>query len=343
MGLRRRRSSEELTASALQKILMIRLDHLGDVVMSLPAAARVRRAFPASQIDFLIPEIFEKLLTPFAAVHNLRLIAFHQNWFSRNPNPLEKRRESAAILHRLQKEKYDLGIDFRGDLRNILLLYRAGIRFRAGYGATGGGFLLTHCPPYDRHAHPSVLSARLLEALGISGPLEPVPLVQGLKNNSPRHEMKLGVSRLVIIHPGAAHAAKRWPAENFDALILRIRKEKLAHVMIVGDEKEKKEIPLPGAEALAGDGILDRRGLIPLHELAGEFSPAHLFVGNDSGPAHIAAAQGLPVISIFSDLNDPDAWKPWTPRLKLIAGAIRDIPVDTVFDAVKSELAKVSI
>ncbi|HTL48583.1 MAG TPA: glycosyltransferase family 9 protein [Verrucomicrobiae bacterium] len=320
----------------VKKILLVRLDHVGDLVMTLPAAARVRGFFPNAEIHWLIPTSYEPLLRPFAQKWNLKLISYQHNWFAREQKSGESCREAKTLIRQFQKENYDLGIDFRGDLRNILLLWRSRIRFRAGYGATGGGFLLTHQPEHDRGAHPSMLSRRLLESLGIPGELHPVPLVRDPQMPEGLRECKSLGHKILAVHPGAAHVEKRWPQERFDALIAGVREKDWAWVVIVGDARDKEEIALP--RALKSEGVLDMRGKIPLHELPALLSGADLFVGNDSGPGHIAAAQGVPLISIFSTVNNPEAWKPWSEKLRLIARPLQEITVGEVLEAVQSLL-----
>lgn len=337
LPLRRRRA--RFKPEAIRKVLLVRLDHLGDVIMTLPAAVRVRELFPQAELHWLIPLAYEKLLMRFAEQYQIRLIPFEFHWFARERIVPEIRRETRQILSLLRKEKYQLGIDFRGDLRNILLLWRAGIPFRAGYGATGGGFLLTHCPKHNRNEHPSALSRRLLESLGNSCELKPVPIVRSPQKMPGLDALRNSGKKIVAIHPGAAHAHKRWAADRFNSLIERILQEDLARVVLIGDARERREIRLSAAENMRDQGVLDERGQVPMHELPDLLSAVDLFIGNDSGPAHIAAAQGVPVISLFSTVHNPEAWKPWTDQLTLIAKPLSEITVDEVFAAASRTLA----
>ena len=124
----------------VKKILLIRLDHLGDVLMVRPALDAVRSYFPEATIDFLLASDYAAL---FSYEPRLNLIPVTHHWFSRHSPWMDQITEIRELIARLRREHYDLGIDFRGDLRNIALMTLAEIPERVGYGITGGGFFLT--------------------------------------------------------------------------------------------------------------------------------------------------------------------------------------------------------
>lgn len=273
-----------------RKILVIRLDSIGDVVMTKPAIEALRRKFPKAEIDLLIAPQAASLFQHEPEL--CRVIEF---------------KPSRHILSKIRKNRYEVGIDFRGDLRNILLMTLAGIPCRLGYGRTGGGFLLTSCPPYDLKKHQVFLNMRLLTFFGIYGG----PVLSSFRHEKDSINASLPGKPRIAIHMGAGYPSKRWPKENYLQLIDRIRNEGLGEIILIGTEEDRNEIPI-----VEGD-VIDLRGKTDLADLAVLFETCDLFVGNDSGPAHIAAAQGIDVFVIFSGTNDAARWHPWTNRLHL--------------------------
>jgi len=144
--------------SSVQNILVVRLDQIGDLVCSLPVFQVLRTKFPQAKITALVGEEGKGILdqNPFVD----RLIVFRSNWFSKKKwrNPFE----FFQILTTLKKQQYDLGFDLRGDLRNIILMTLAGVRYRVGYGIAGGAGLLHQVPVFDKTLHQVKLNLRLV-------------------------------------------------------------------------------------------------------------------------------------------------------------------------------------
>ncbi len=342
------------TGNRFQRILVIRLDHIGDLILTRPALRLLRQAFPEAQIDCLVSADSLRMVESDASVDHW--IPWTHHWFSRHRNPAAEKKERSEILHRIQNTHYDLAIDFRGDFRNILFLFQAGIPRRLGYGVTGGGFLLTDERPYDTALHQVELNVRLLSAIGVSGEPELLPLKVIQELFSPAVPERLPKTPRVLVHPGAGYPSKLWPGENFETLILRLHRELGVQVLLLGDSREKERQPFSGASAIPSPNFADLRGKLALHDLPILMNQADLFIGGDSGPAHMAAAQGLPILCLFSGVNDVKVWRPWTEKLRLITKPVpcspclspecplvhqrcmKEITVDEVFEAAREML-----
>ncbi len=301
----------------IKKILVIRLDHLGDAVMTRPALRALRKLYPEAQIDLLISEDLAALFKTATEISNL--IPVKNHWFSRT-NKLPALKVIKALVIQLQKERYDLGIDFRGDVRHAYLMWKANIPIRLGYGITGGGFLLSSCPAYPRLAHQVKVNLSLLTASIPNAHIadEPIPpfAVSGEDRisvlNKIQHRFLPGLRR-VIVHPGAGYASKRWPAARFASLTTDLLNDPTVQIILIGSENEKSLL-----ETASHPRILDLRGATNLSDLPAIFDLCHVYVGNDSGPAHIAAGQGIPIVSIFSGTNDYRIWHPYSSKLELL-------------------------
>lgn len=299
-----------------KKILVIRTDSLGDAVLTLPAIHELSRQFPAAEIDFLVGSAGRDLmgyLYPAAKLH-----------------PFDGKGFGAALslIWKLRQAHYDLGIDFRGDLRTILAMTLAGISQRWGREGTGGGFLLTRKvkEPYQKH--------ELLEHLELveEGRVTPHPSFPPVSVRPEQwgvldQRLSGGVqSKIVVIHMGAGYPSKRWAASNFIELARQIQERGLATPVFIGKDEEKEL--LDSATGSFKTKFVNLMGRTDLGQLLEVLDRADLFIGNDSGPAHLAALLGKRAVVVFSGTNEFRNWAPWDPRVRIIVHPVPCSPCE---------------
>jgi len=303
-------------SNPLKRILVIRLDPIGDVVMTWPAVAVLKKRFPEAQIDFLVSRTLENLIKNQPEIHEV--IPVTNSWFSPGVSFKDMSGEFFQIVSELKKRQYDLAIDFRGDLRNILLMRAAGIPRRLAYGRTGGSFLLSETQDYPLNEHQVTGNFKLIENLGVPS--------EGEKDNDsfryPEEQKENFRSRFpelfkndtvkVVIHPAAGYPSKQWPLLKYWQLIQRLAYENLGQIILIGSEQDRYSAEV--FESLPRQ-VVDLRGKTELTDLPVLFDQCDFYIGNDSGPAHLAAIQGLPVLVIASGTNDIRLWHPWTKPL----------------------------
>lgn len=351
-------SKKPVDLKQVDKIVLLRLDHIGDGIMARPAFRALHKKFPHAQIDLVTSAEMAPL---FERINDLTtVIPAPRGWFSRTASFGQKFNEFWRLRKLLKNKRYDLGIDFRGDFRNILLMFLGGVKHRIGYGITGGGFLLNECVPYDTALHQVRLNLALLNSFHIAQDNK-LSSFEYLQQDAQKFWERIGkpppttLLPRVIVHAGAGYPAKRWPFDNFRALMQKIDQEALAQIILIGTETENS-----GAASLTinSDRFIDLRGKTSLHDLPILFDVCDIFIGNDSGPAHIAAAQGLEIVLVASGTNDIRYWHPWTERLNLLQyevpcspcgqktcpvenhPCVENISVDQVFDAFQSVVAR---
>jgi heptosyltransferase-2 len=307
-----------LDLTAVRRILVIRLDHIGDVVMSRPVIRALHKKFPHAEIDLLVTEDIAPL---FAFSKEIRtVIAAKHGWFRRTASFIQKGSEFWRLVGILKTTPYDLGFDLRGDVRNILLMFLSGVRYTVGYGITSGGFLLNEEVPYDATLHQVRLNMALLSSFHIAQDNKLLPFEyspEAAREFWKKIEIMPPTTLLprVAIHMGSGYPSKRWPFENFKALIQKINMEALAQIVLIGTEAEKDAAP---DLKLKSERLIDLRGKTVLKDLPVLMDVCDVFIGSDSGPVHIAAAQGLEIILLVSGTNDIHLWHPWTERLSLL-------------------------
>lgn len=311
----------------VRRVLVFRPDHLGDVVFALPILRVLREALPEAQIDVLVGPWAKPLFPESGKIApGMDLIFFESPWLARPPRArlgLRGVLSLAWLLRRRARETggpYDFVVDLRGDFRHILAARLARARYLAGRGITGLGFLLDAEGREVPGRHQVEGNMALLEEAGF-GPLEtanPSIALTPEEIEAGRAVLRAhGVANakmVVGVHPGAGMATKRWAPEKFAALIIRIASELPARVLLLGgpgDRPAADAVLAAMGEARVSRRLVDLCGALPtLRDFMGVARACHLFIGNDSGPAHIAAALGVPVLCLFSGTNDPSEWGP---------------------------------
>lgn len=291
------------------RILLIRLDHVGDVIMSTVVLRPLREAFPQARIDFLVADWAYDVVKNSPYIDTV--IPFKPAWFDRErcPSLCAQIKDLRTLITIIKKGAYDTGIDLKGDLRQIIALFLSGVKYRISYGITGGGFFLSHHAEYRRGCHETEHNLELLKALGVtSGKAKIDFFVSGAaKKNAEKILKGNGIpERFVVLHVLSGHNQKNWQNEKFSHLARHISVKKGLAVVLIGTDRDKKIVD--DVIAAADVHAVNLCGKTDLETLAVVIKKASLFVGIDSGPAHIAAACGVPAIILFSGINDRRQW-----------------------------------
>jgi ADP-heptose:LPS heptosyltransferase len=286
-----------VTASFGARVAVIRLRSLGDCILTTPALAILRESWPDSAIAVVVEDRF-------AAV------------FEGNPDVDAVLPPSVAELRAWRPQ---LCLNLHGGTRSLLLTLASGAEIRAGFGHFRGAFTYHVRIPTvqqilgdDRKRHTAEQLASAIFHLG--APRREVPRAK-LFATPPEAR-----APYAVIHPAATGSGKTWPAAKFLEVAQRLD---LEPVFIAGAGEDLSAFQ--PFRTLAG---------APLSEIKSLMAGASLFIGNDSGPAHMAAAFGLPVVVIFGQ-SDPVVWAPWKTVSETIVarGAIADVSVDEVLAA----------
>lgn len=301
---------------SVRRIAVLRLDHLGDVLMALPTLEALREALPKVQIDFWVGP-WSQGAAEMAGQAN-RVVVFEAPWFSR-PRKRGTWQGCKALSCLLREGKYDVVIDLRGDFRHILAMWMAKIPFRVGQTLTGGGFLLTHPVPHNHALHEVEQGLEILRRIGIEPkPKNPWPALNPSPENieeASKIKKALGLQKpLVAVHAMASTPAKRWPEEKWAQLLDAL--PPTFDIVLVGggaDQAALEEIIRKCRRKAASTA-----GMMSLPVLAAFLKECRLFIGVDSGPAHMAAAVGTPVISLYSGTNLADQWAPRGPQVTVL-------------------------
>lgn len=292
--LRLFRKREEIQPAAVRELLVIRTAYIGDVVMTLPLLKPLRERFLNARISFLTATRAAPLLegNPYLDA----VIAYDPFWFY--PTRAADYRQ---IVGRLRRTRFDLVIEARGDIREILLLARPlQARHTVSHDIGGGGYLLTDVVPYGGLKHKVEYHLDIARHLGCAdGPAEwGVYLREAEMRRVDEVLERAGVAGpFVAVHPGSRLPLKRWSPERYAALCDALASRRGLPAVVLGAPGER-----PLADRVAGAAsrtVVNLAGALSLRELAGVLSRATMFVCNDSAPLHIAAAMKTPTVALF--------------------------------------------
>ena len=307
-----------------RRVLLFRLERIGDLLMTLPAISALRARLPNAELRLVVGSWSAPLAHCMPAIDAVE--TFDVPWLSRE-RPGSKLRAAAAQSAGWRRRGYDLAINFEPDIRSNALLVASGARCRAGYTSGGGGGFLTDALDYDRTIHSAANAQRLVDRIL---PVQRHPLAAEASSRAPfvipgaahRAADLLLVTHddrgpLVGINPAAGRLVKEWPPERFAAVAAALAKDTRATIVLLGAEGDGAKAD-GVRRALRGTGpVIDLVGRAPLVELAAVLARLSLLITGDTGPAHLAATVGTPVVAIFGPTN-PVRYAPLAPRGEVV-------------------------
>jgi heptosyltransferase I len=314
---------DDLRSRDFRKILLIKLSAVGDVVHTFPVLNKLRRRYPAAQLDWLVTPGITELLQHNPAISNV--IAFSRDEWSA-PWRSTPYVNAARLIAQLRAVEYDLVIDLQGQFRSAVFAFTSGAPVRIGFdkpradiwktlarkipeearkhawqGAREGSWLAytDHIALPTLDIHPVERYLGIGPMLGLDdGPADfsfPIPQEAHARIEALADYYDIAKAKLLVMAPGTNWETKEWRREAF-AEVARHFLQKGCAVTLIGSDRERAvcdEVArlAPGAVNLAGETTLS--------ELAALISRATLCVTNDSGPMHLAVALGRPVVSVF--------------------------------------------
>lgn len=297
-----------------KRILIVRTDKIGDLVLSTPVIKAVRDAYPGSYIAALV--------RPYA--HEV----IKNNPYLDEVITYEKSKKGIGILKdlkfilALRKKKFDLALVLHPKNRTHIIIFLSGISERVGYDKKLGVLLTKKIPHIKEYGlkHEIDYTLDIVRYVGIE-PVEKKPCVYPDKDADKKIDdvfIKSGISRddaVITMHPGSSCPSKRWKVERFAKVADTLAEKYRAKIVIIAGPKDKG-FGDDMAKFMTAKNI-NLSGKTTVTDLVSILRRSRLFISNDSGPVHIACAVGTPTISIFGR-NDrglsPARWRPVGPH-----------------------------
>ena len=301
--------------SSPARILLLRLERIGDLLMALPAIDDVRAAAPGAEIDLIVGSWNAELARSLPAV--TRVETLDAGWLVRGGTGVG----SAGMLRRAlgwRTRRYDVGLNFEPDVRSNALLAVAGATWTAGYGSAGGGSLLDQALDYDTRMH-TTDNARQLVRAALGGPSAVTPAALAIPEDHHRAAAALlrdAGSPLVAMHVSGGRLVKQWDPARFATVATGLISARGATIVLTGGPGDRPLIDQVKG-ALPETNVIDVSETSSLLTVAAVLARCDIMVTGDTGPMHLAHAAGTPVVAIFGP-SDPRRYAPRGPLDRVI-------------------------
>jgi ADP-heptose:LPS heptosyltransferase/GT2 family glycosyltransferase len=304
---------------SVRRILVVKLDHIGDCINALPAVRRLRHHFPKASICVLAGRATLPIWNAEAAVDETMVFGFFHPRSGLGKLDIEEK-ERKGIEETLRARRFDLAIDLRKqpDTREVLLM--TGARILVGFDHQGRFPWLDVALEWDedvplrtKHGHIADDLVGLVEIVVTHAKSErstAIELPKGTLKLSASEQRRLFARPLVCIHPASGSLIRQWPPASFSQLIDMLLDLQRYNVALIGgsDDGELAEEVLTSASQR--ERVFNLVAEFSLEELPKLLVRSALFVGNNSGPQHLAAALGIPTVGIHSGVVDATEWGP---------------------------------
>lgn len=326
--------------------LIVRLGSLGDVIHAIPAAAALRARYPGAQIDWLVDPRYTSVLQ---LVEGLNQAI-----------PLDPRKGVGTLLstlRTLRREKYDAAVDLQGLLKSAVLARISGAARVIGFPREhlrepAARVFYSETPDPGTEPHVIRKSLALMRALGVEDSRVVFPLKVPRTVTGDTAIAGFGSEGYALINPGAAWPNKRWAPQRFGALAAEIRERIGVRSLVLWGPGEEDVASLVVGSSRGAAELAPPTSIIDIFAIARR---AKLMVSGDTGPLHIAAAVGTPLVALFgptyADRNGP--WSSdditisrnarclchYERKCRLLQPCIEDIAVDEVVSAAEYRVA----
>jgi len=345
-------------AQSSQRFLVIRLSSIGDIVHALPAVAALGEAFPQAEIHWAVEARFAPLLegNPFLQrVVKLDTLGWRKQIAS--PQTFESAVRGAAALREVP---FDVAIDFQGLYKSAAIAWLSRSRERLGFAEhwlrepAAGAFYTDRVSPHGRN-HVIEMNMALAERAGAAprGRAEwkfPLPQNETDERYVEQQLAAMGTQQFMVINPGGGWKSKCWAPENYSELLRRLQDGFTGDFLLTGSPDEEPLI----------QSIVERSSVARAQYFSSTITQfialvrrSSLFLGGDTGPLHLAAAAGTPIVAIYGP-TDPERNGPFSPsditlwnrgaidytRRDTSAGYIEGITMESVLAAIRERLSR---
>lgn len=298
----------------VRRLLVVRLDNLGDVVLLGPAIRALKNHLPDVHITALVSKAGTRIAPLVPGIDDaIAYTAEWQNTVGESFDPAETR----ALIDTLAEERFDAAVIFSSFSQSpypaASACFLAGIPMRIGQSKEFGGALLTHwVTPLPDSVHVADRNLYLLETAGVpsAGTRLALRLPDAARNTASAVLESQGLDRgvpLVVAAPGASCPARRYPVARFSEAIAHVARRAAVRIAVVGSAREAE---LADEVAAATPDAVSLAGLLSLPETCALVEHSHLVICQNSAPVHIADALDRAVLVLYSGAEETEQWRP---------------------------------
>ncbi len=301
---------------SVKKILLIRTDRIGDVVLSLPMLPILKKKFPQATISVMVRKYTRELVEQHSCVDEV--ILWEQNG----------EQSVMQYVDLLKKKNFDVAILPYPRFNLALIAFLSGIPIRVGTGYRWYSFLFNkknYEHRKDAKRHEVEYNLNLLKTIGIES--NAIPQFEFSISDESRKKIESiliadGISpstQFAVLHAGSGGSARDWSIENFARLGDELQSHHHLRVVLTGGKNEEQLVA--SLASTMNTAPVNYAGKISLQELGALFQKASVFVSNSTGPLHIAAMIGIPVVAFYPPIVQcsPVRWGPYTEKKKVFS------------------------
>ncbi len=317
-----------LSDTKFKKILIVRLDHIGDVMMTTPIIKALKNKYTEARIDLLVGSWAKRVVEDNPYVDTLYI--YDAPWWA-NIRPGEKRenvfslshiRRLYGILSVLRKQKYDLMIEPRGDFRHLLLFgYFANVRYILSFDRSGGRYLLSEVVSFDENQNEMEKNSVLLSVLGICNVDKKVDIYVSKEEENRAKALleRNGIlgKKIVIFSVGSRKHLKRWPIDKFLSLASWIVETYLDTVVIFVGSSADRFLSIEIKKGVNLGKVYDFIGMTDIKEVMALLRMAALIVANDGPVSHMCSSVNTPAIILFGP-TQAERFRPYGEHITVV-------------------------
>ena len=322
----------------IRNIVILRTDRIGEVLLSTPVIEALKKRFPKASVSFVTSHYARDIVVDRSDLS--KVITF---------DTIAKKLslwKAFKLAAKLKRHSFNMAVVLNPHKVLHLAVFIAGIRYRVGFDRKWG--VLLNAKTQDKRdeakMHEVDYNLQLLKVIDIYEeniyPFMPV-LSRGsyYVNGLLAQTGVTGSKKVVVMHPGSSNPGKRYPADKLKDVVRGLVKTGNVDIVIIGSKDDK--ILCDRIKADFGNEVHNLAGLLSLRELAAIFKVSDLFITNDNGPMHIAAAVGAKVLALFNkDVigSNPLRWGPYGEGHVVIYKSFKDITPEEVIEKAKTML-----
>jgi ADP-heptose:LPS heptosyltransferase len=303
---------KRLNSSEIHRIAVIKLDHIGDVILSIPALASLRASFPTAHISIVLNPSSRAVAELIAYIDEI--LCYNPRFFDRTgTSKMFDFTGGINFARSMRRLRFDLIVELRGSFASLFyaLIGNASYRIDRGTYLVNRKLGKIEAPP----EHEALINLGILNRAGINTEPEKLPLALSREDieiaNSLLSKCYESNSFIIAVHPGGPNRLKRWDTGMYIKLIGQLINEYNACIVLVGGKGDQDAVE--DIIASVSERVLNVSGQTTPGQLAAILHKVVLFIGNDSGPMHLAAACGTKVIGLFGPTS-PQRFGPYGER-----------------------------
>lgn len=362
-------------ATDVARILVVQLADIGDLVMTSAFLREVRRQFPKAKVTLIVAPLTAPLARSCPDVDEIQVFDYRSlagtDWLKKSLGCRAWWKAARRLANREKESRPDLAFSVRQDADSVqlashIVMASSGARWKIGYEldpvllGTRSSQLLDIVVPRAFEGHEVARQLHLLEEAGWDvSPTASLEYWSTRETESHVEELHQTLNfspgqQYIGIHTGSGHSLKRWPLPFFAEIASWLEKEQNYHLLFFGDESDRADAAHVIDKAGLQRGTI-LAGKIPLSVTATYMRRLDGFIGNDSGPFHLAVAAGIPTVGIYGPA-DPVRYGPWKGRSKIVTRSLpcspcslcctldsnrclTDLPVSLVQQAIREHFA----